>query len=449
MPFIDDGLAERAERVIQVDHLDIEVDLKKSNGNFIYDSKRKKYFLDCFSYIASNPLGHNHRVFGLEKNRRKLLHAAIHNPTNSDVLTPEFVSFLETFRDIAMPTAFKKAFFIAGGSAAVENALKTAFDWKYKKLKKQFDDWVETLDAKTDIEIDEEPYHEKLEIAHFTNAFHGRGGYTLSLTNTADPRKYAFYPKFNWPRFDTDKLDELAEYIQVHPHKLAAIIVEPIQGEGGDVHFNYDFHLRLRRLADKADALLIYDEVQTGVGLTGAFWAYQHTLIIPDIVVFGKKMQVCGIMVGDKVLSVPNNVFEEKSRINSTWGGNLTDFVRSEIILKAIRDDNLVEQSRQIGNYLQESLDELFELQFEIINDRRNYFTRLPLISGLRGKGLMIAFDLPTTDTRNRFLNMLFEEGVIALGCGTQTVRVRPSLTFGIADSKLLVNSIKTVLEKW
>lgn len=425
------SLSDEIKDVILLDHLDIEIDLERSTGNLIWDTKREKFILDCFSYIASNPIGHNHLAMSEVAFEQKLLKAAKNNPSNSDVLTKEYVDFVKDFTTLAMPKEFKKVFFVAGGTLAVENALKTAFDWKLRKLHSR-----DVLGIVA----------EDLEIVHFTRAFHGRSGYSLSLTNT-DPSKFKYFPKFNWARFEpeleTDSIDvrdqkflDLECYIKSHRNRIAAIIIEPIQGEGGDRHFPKDFHQGLRRLADENECLLIYDEVQTGMGLTGKLWAYQNYEIVPDVISFGKKCQVCGIMVGDRVLSVPGNVFEEKSRINSTWGGNLVDMVRFQKYLEVIYRDNLVENAKTVGAYLLKSLKALEGRKFN------------KKVTNARGKGLMCSFDLPTTALRNQFVSRMLENGVLLLGCGERSIRFRPSLTFTKEEVDGLIKTIRKVLQE-
>src|SRR5437764_164380 len=141
------------------------------------------------------------------------------------------------------------------------------------------------------------------QIMHLREAFHGRTGYTLSLTNTADPRKTQYFPKFDWPRIDNPKLrfpvdddvepreraaiEQAKRFIAERKDDIAAFIMEPIQGEGGDNHFRPEFLKAVRQLCDENDMLLIFDEVQTGVGLTGKMWCFQHFGIEPDIFCFG------------------------------------------------------------------------------------------------------------------------------------------------------------------
>ena len=405
-------------RTMLADGFPIVVDMKKSQGMYLYDSVGDKYYLDFFSYFASWALGHNHPKMDTPEFNEKIAFVAKQNPSNSDLYTIEMAQFVATFERVAMPDEFRHLFFIAGGALAVENALKTAFDWKVRK------------------NIAAGKGEKGYKVIYFKDAFHGRTGYTLTLTNTFDPNKTKYFAKFtDWYRIENPKItfplegenlknveaaekraiSEIERILSTDGDDVAAIIIEPIQGEGGDNHFRAEFFKNLRKIADKYDVMLILDEVQSGVGMTGKMWAYEHFGIVPDIVAFGKKTQVCGIMVTDRVDEVDENVFNVSSRINSTWGGNLTDMVRSQRILEIIEEDNLVENSAVVGKYLLEKLQSLGE--------------KFPqLMSNIRGRGLMCAFDLPTTEMRNEFRNYAFEMGLIVLPCGEKTIRFRPAL---------------------
>lgn len=409
-----------------VDHFDLVYDLDKSRGQYLFDSKTGKSILDCFSFIASNPVGHQHPLMSEPDFEKKLLKVAKTNPSNSDLLTVEFAEFVETFVRVAKPKEFNHLFFVAGGALAVENALKAAFDWKVGKLLQR------QIKANAN----------KLEVIHFRNAFHGRSGYTLSLTNT-DPAKYRDFPKFKWPRFyapsegsnfeyEFQKTKSAIEkYIAAKKDSIAALIIEPIQSEGGDNHFPIEFHKFLRQITKENEIILIYDEVQTGIGLTGKMWGYQHYGIVPDIISFGKKMQVCGIMSTRRIDEVPNNVFNTSSRINSTFGGNLVDMVRSQRYLEIIEKEKLVKNAEKVGSYFLKQLKEL-EKSFKIENSR--------------GKGLLCAFDLPSKEERNSFIKKCLKEDMLVLGCGERSIRFRPSLNFSKKEVDLVLKIIKKVL---
>ncbi len=399
------------------DGFNMVLDLQNSKGAYLKDKKTGREYLDFFTFFASNPLGMNHPKIAEDKDFvAKLGQVAINKPSNSDVYTEELAEFMESFSRVAVPSYLQHSFFISGGALAVENAMKVAFDWK---VQKNFQKGYRV-----------EKGHKVL---HFEKAFHGRSGYTLSVTNTIHD-KVKYFPKFDWPRVISPAMtypstpervsqviqsEQMAiaqaeRYFEQFKDDIACILIEPIQGEGGDRHFRPQFHEALRELADKHEALLIYDEVQTGVGLTGKFWCHEH-YVKPDILSFGKKAQVCGILAGPRVDEVETNCFKVSSRINSTWGGNLVDMVRFGRILNIIDEDKLVENAADVGNYLQTRL--------EAIADENEF------VSNPRGKGLLCAVDLPDSDLRNKVVTKCKENGLMILGCGPNTIRFRPPLT--------------------
>ncbi len=423
-------------RYMLADGLDPIVDLEKSHGSWIYDPISESEYLDLFSCFASMPVGWNHPKV-LER-RDELATAAVNKPTNSDIYSTQMADFVETFARIARPDYFRYFFFISGGALAVENALKAAFDWKMRKR----------MERGQSTEVN-------LQVIHFQSAFHGRTGYTLSLTNTADPRKYQYFPRFDWPRVTTPALHfpltqesresvkslekralrEMKQAIADNPDEIAALIIEPIQGEGGDNHFRDEFMVELRKICDEEEILFVMDEVQTGLGLTGKFWAHEHFTVNPDLIAFGKKSQICGFLSTDRIDEVKHNVFHESSRLNSTWGGNLVDMVRLMIYLEIIQEEDLVSAAAEQGAYLLEQLQNLQERHSD-------------LVSNARGVGLMCAFDLPDGRTRNRLRQNLWQEKLIILGSGTHSIRFRPHLNITREEIDTGLDIINTVLEK-
>ncbi len=414
---------------------DIVVDLQKSQGSYIYDSLGGRKFLDMFGFFATVPIGHNHPKTHDPEFKEKLLSASLVKPSNSDFYTTEMAEFVKVFSDHAIPESLPHLFLVSGGALAVENAIKAAFDWK---VRKNF----------------QKGYKEEkgLQVLHFREAFHGRSGYTLSLTNT-EPTKIKHFPKFNWPRvtnpkitfpLDDGNLDkvmalerqavaEIKQAIQDNPDDIAAMILEPIQGEGGDNHFRAEFFHELRALADENEIMLIFDEVQTGVGLTGKMWCYEHFGVEPDMVCFGKKTQVCGFLCSKRIEEVEDHVFAQSSRINSTWGGNLVDMVRFRKFLEIIVTDNLIENAQQVGDYFVQQLHGL-EAEFE-------------QMSRVRGRGLMIAFDLPSPELRNATLKALYDNNVIGLSSGKLAVRFRPSLTISKAEVDEAITALRSSMK--
>ncbi len=404
-----------------VDGFPFVLDMDKSHGSFMVDKATGKEYLDFFTFFASNALGHNHPGL-LEKGFHKRIgEMAITKPSNSDLYTVEKAEFVDTFAQIAVPPGLPHLFFIDGGALAVENALKAAFDWKVRKNFAR-------------------GYKEERgrQVIHFRDAFHGRTGYTMSLTNT-DPTKVNYYPKFGWPRIENPKIvfpleknldaviaaekraiAAIEKAIADNKDDIAAIIIEPIQGGGGDTHFRPEFFRELRGIADRHEVILVFDEVQTGAGITGKMWCYQHFGMEPDIVAFGKKTQVCGIMASDRINEV-DSVFKIPSRINSTWGGNLVDMYRAKRIFEVIEEENLVENAAKMGDVLVAGL--------------RDLEKRHPdLISNARGRGLFCAFDLVDTACRDALVTSCVKHGLLILKCGTKTIRFRPPLIVSKAE---------------
>ena len=395
------SVIDKLSKHVLVDGFHVAVNQKKSLGSWIVDLDGNKY-LDCYSQFASQPLGWNHKV--LVNAKQELGEVAMHKIANSDMYTEQYASFVEKFSGITPD--FSHYFFIDGGALAVENALKAAFDWKAKKLGLTSDEDINTLD-----------------VFHLGNAFHGRTGYTLSLTNTT-PEKTDLFPKFQWNRiWSIEDAEELMH------DRVAAMVVEPIQGEGGDNHFVPELFPLMRKWADDNDAILIFDEVQTGVGLTGKMWCYEHFGIVPDMMCFGKKTQVCGFCLTDRIDEVEHNVFNDSGRINSTWGGNIVDMVRFSHIMDAIEEEKLVDNAHEVGGHLENALN------------------NLDIISNVRGMGLMIAFDLDTPDLRDRMVSLL-QEDMIVLKSGTHSIRLRPALTFSKQDADSAVAFIDRAANK-
>jgi L-lysine 6-transaminase len=424
-------------RHILADGYDIVVDYEKSHGSWLHDARAGRDVLDFCAYFASIPVGYNHPKMKDPAFQEVLCRAAQLKPALSDLYSVEYAWFVETFGRIAMPAHLKYAFFIEGGTLGVENALKVAFDWKVRRNRAKGNGGVRGQ-----------------KILHFREAFHGRSGYALSLTNT-DPAKTDLFPKFDWPRVTNPKLrfpvtaeverdvaaaeaqalDEIDAAFAASPDDIAAIIVEPIQAEGGDNHFRARFLQAVQAKAHEHAAFFILDEVQTGVGITGKMWAHEHFGLKPDAVAFGKKAQVCGCLVGPRVDEEPENVFKVSSRINSTWGGGLTDMVRAARYLEIVEEDSLLDNARVVGDRL---LAGLAAVQDELGGK----------IENARGRGLMIAFDLPTKEMRGRAQDALLSDGLLALGCGPRSIRFRPALDVAASEADAALEIVRRTMKE-
>jgi len=419
------------------DGMDQVIDLKKSHGSWLVDARDGKPYLDLFSMFASMPVGYNHPT--LLENRERIAAAALNKITNSDIYSTQMAEFVDTVGRIAQPDYLPYSFYVEGGALGVENALKTAFDWKVRK----------NLAAGKG--------EKGSKVIHFTECFHGRTGYTMSLTDSPDPRKTLYFPQFDWPRIDNPKLhfpltdesleqvlkaeataiNQIKSAVAENPDEIAALIIEPIQGEGGDNHFRGEFLQELRALADEHEFMLIYDEVQTGVGVTGKMWAHQlfNSSARPDIIAFGKKMQICGIFAGERVDEVENNVFHESSRLNSTWGGNIVDMVRITLYLEIIAAEDLVNQAATNGDYL---VAKLHDIQADFDG----------LVSNVRGRGLFAAFDLPDGTARDNLADLIIAEGALILGSGKKTIRFRPHLNITRKEIDLADDIIRRAIAR-
>ncbi|OHT50132.1 L-lysine 6-transaminase [Mycobacteroides chelonae] len=429
-PVTPDRVHEVLRRSILADGMDLVLDLERSRGAHLVDARDGTTYLDMFTFFASSALGMNHPMLAEDGEfRAELTRAAINKPSNSDIYTVEMARFVDTFARVLGDPALPHLFFVDGGALAVENALKVAFDWKSR--------WNEAHGIDPALGT---------KVLHLREAFHGRSGYTMSLTNT-DPNKVARFPKFDWPRIDAPYLRPDADIEELeaaalaqarrvfaeNPYDIACFIAEPIQGEGGDHHFRPEFFHAMRALCHENDALFVFDEVQTGCGLTGTAWAFQQLGVTPDIVAFGKKTQVCGVMAGGRVDEVADNVFAVSSRINSTWGGNLVDMVRSRRILEVIEAQRLFGNAARMGEYLLDRLQTLALRHGEI--------------GDVRGRGLMCAFSLPTTQERDHLVERLWsQEHVILLPSGKNSVRFRPPLIVSAEEIDAAVAAVSRVL---
>jgi L-lysine 6-transaminase len=425
---------QRVAAHLLADGFEFVLDLDRSHGSTLVDARDGTEYLDMFTFFASSALGMNHVALARDDEfLREIAATAVNKPSNSDVYTVPMARFVETFARVLGDKALPHLFFIDGGALAVENALKIAFDWKSRLNESRGAD--PALGTK---------------VMHLEKAFHGRSGYTLSLTNT-EPAKVARFPKFDWPRLPSPAVNLYADETAVAAAEAAAIaaarrafeenagdiacfIAEPIQGEGGDNHFRPSFLQAMQALCREFDALFVLDEVQTGVGMTGTAWLYQQLGLEPDVVAFGKKTQVCGVMAGRRVDEVRDNVFTVSSRINSTWGGNLTDMVRSRRILEVIEADGLMERAAKLGERLLDGL--------------RDLAGRYPaLLAHPRGRGLLCAVTLPQARLRDEVVRRLrTEEHVIMLGCGGSSLRFRPALTVRAEELDRVLAALDRVL---
>src|SRR6059036_2239837 len=330
---------ETIEQHVLLDGFKVVVDLEKSRGSYLYDAVGNRRLIDLYGFFGSMPIGFNHPRFDDPEVRGDLLRAAKVKIANSDIYSDGYAEFVETFERVVGLPPLQRYLFIEGGALAVENCLKAAMDWKVRK----------NMAAGRG--------ERGTQILHFRHAFHGRSGYTMSLTNT-DPRKTDLFAKFDWPRVSCPCID-----FSLPESKRKADVIEREQ---------------------KAEREIREFIQQRGI-------------------------DICAL-----IDEVTDNAFRLPSRLNSTWGGNFTDMVRSTHYLRIIEEEHLVENAAKVGAYF---LDRLRELQREE-----------PLISAARGRGLFLAFDLPDAKTREQFWHGFFDLGVLTLRSGENSIRFRPAL---------------------
>lgn len=293
-------------------------------------------------------------------------------------------------------------------------------------------------------------------IIHFHRAFHGRSGYTLTMTNTKS-EKSKYFLQHDWPcvpsphmrhmnlndgelkQLQADEAQTLAviqDILKSDEPDIAAIIIEPIQSEGGDRHFRPAFLQALQHLCRTNHLLFMCDEVQTGMGITGKPFASDHMGIEPDVITFGKKSQVCGVFARKaRIDEVADNVFNVPSRINSTFGGNNFDYVRLGLICECLMTDKVLDNVNREAAFLNQTLQ---KLQHKYPN----------LVLNVRGLGLLCAFDLPTTRMRDALIKQAFEDELLLLGCGEKTIRFRPVLTVTRAELEEGLHRLEQALLK-
>lgn len=414
-------------------------DIENSHDSYLVDKETQHKYLDMHCGFGSLPLSWNHPklTHKMKKQFDTLPSHYVNKPSNSDFYTDPYFEFIDTFKEKVVPSTHKYQFFGGDGAWAVTQMIKVATDWKLRF----------------------NPQLGSTKIMYFEKAFHGRDGFTLSMTNT-DPIKTMNFPKFNeWIRIDNlpivnnrynlhdyelverenQCIDRIGGYLRLNDD-VAALVVEPIQCEGGDRYFSKRFLQALQSLCDQYDVLFCVDEVQTGFFTTGSPWYFQKLGLVPDLVSFSKKTQQGGIFAsGNKLDRVSDHCFKLSSRINSTWGGNLVDMIRCKHIIDIIHEDNLMMNAHLMGRHWYYAMKQLENVE------REKYVN--PVIKNVRNAGLIMAFDMNSSKARDVMLDQLLDNRVLALGCGETTVRFRPNLSVKPSEIDELVEKTQRVIE--
>lgn len=374
---------------------DIKIDFKKSHGSYLFDKNSQVEFLDFFGFFSSLPLGYNHRIFKEKEFIDTISRISNIKVANNAIETDERVQFLEKFSKYA-GMDFKYFHFCCTGALAVESALKVAID--YKKSKRPM-------------------------VISFKGSFHGINCWGLA-TDRFFPidLRLETCPEVNWPK--VNNIDEIKKFIEKNGNRnVAAILVEPIQCTFGDRYFPLDFFAQLRKLSDENNIPLIFDEIQTGFGVSGRMWYYQHLNIEPDILIFGKKSQAAGIMAKEKF----GNIFKSPARkLKVTFDGELIDMVRCMYILEAYEKYNILNNVQERSAELVAGLKEINQLK------------------NVRACGLLIAFDFEAQKQRDAFFDRMIDKRFMCNKTVSKTIRLRPNLNLSSNEVQEALERIKS-----
>lgn len=386
----------------------IRIDFEKSRNSYIYDKNTKQHFLDFFGLYATLPLGYNHEIFRCQEFREEYMRIAAIKVPNCEMISDEAQEFLKAFSGHEAMAGFQHFHFCCTGALAIEAAIKIAIDQKGSA---------------------------KPMVISFKESFHGINSYGGFVTDRFHPvsTRLDGFPEIGWVKIHNPKIiyrdntvdedatkkglkrfhEEFERCLSKYgKENIAALVVEPIQATYGDNYFTQEFFTTIRQLCSEHNIALIFDEIQTGLGTTGKMWYSQYLGIVPDIVAFGKKCQVSGVMVKERWAKT----FQSPVRLEVTWDGHLADMIRCKYILRAYRKYNILENVALRSRQLVEGLKEI------------------PQLKNLRFCGLFVAFDFDTEEQRNEFFKKAVERRFLCNKTRDKTIRLRPSLNISAQE---------------
>jgi len=367
---------------------DITIDFNKSYGSYLFDRKTNHAFLDLFSMFSSLPLGYNHPIFdeSFDQKIRPISHLRM---SNNLFHSQELIDFERKFQEISF---HDNLHLCSTGALAVETALKCAFEYAKKP---------NSL------------------VVGLKNSFHGINswGFITDSGIASVNERVKFYPKNNWKNIEINKI---FSYINTNSSQISSVIVEPIQCTAGDIYIDVKKLKEIELLCKRKNICFIVDEIQTGFGVTGEYWYSQKIGLEPDIIVFGKKSQICGVMVNDKYSEAIRSQYR---KLEVTFDGELIDAVRAEYILNAIEKDLLLENVIEKSEILRAELSSMFD----------NY----------RSVGHLVAFDFSNKKKRDDFVNISYSNFILINPTSDRSVRLRPNLAFNNNELDELLDKIK------
>lgn len=421
-------------------------DYDKSVGNYIADADGN-YLLDVYAQISSIALGYNNPVLAEVAKSPDMISSLINRPASGNFPSSHYRKILEDGLLAGAPPGMDQVWTALSGSDANECAYKAAFMYQADKRRGGAPFSEEELKS---CMVNKAPGSPEMAILSFENAFHGRLFGSLSTTRSKPIHKIDI-PAFKWPTAPFPKLqyplekyekenraeelrclEELEKVIISNEIPVAAVIVEPIQSEGGDNHASPAFFQGIRDITKEHGVLFIADEVQTGVAATGKMWAHEHWNLTspPDMVTFSKKAQAAGFFFGNDELR-PSQPYRQFN----TWCGDPARALIAGAIFQEVKKHDLVKKTEEVGEYLYGKLDALF----------KNHQDKVHSLRG-KGQGTYIAWTMSSPEARDKFMLKARQLGLNIGGCGSASIRLRPSLTFEKKHADILLTIIEKVL---
>lgn len=387
------NIANEAKEVFMNTYNRIDIAFEKGEGVYLYDDKGKKY-LDFGAGIAVFAFGYGNKTYNdaLKAQIDKLIHTSNYFYNEPSVTAA---------KKLVKAAGMDQVFFTSSGTEAIEGAIKLARKYDYNKNKR--------ADS---------------EIISLNHSFHGRSLGALAITGQPKYQE-AFQPLMSGVSFaDMNDLESVKAKVT---DKTCAIIVEPIQGEGGVHPATQEFLEGLRTLCDEKDIVLIFDEVQTGMGRTGTMFAYQGYGVKPDILTSAKALG-CGVPVGAFMATRKVADAFEVGDHGTTYGFNPLVTTAVSTVLTMFEEQNLLSHVNEISAYLEEKLDALVE-KYDFIMERR-------------GVGLLQA--LECTHNIGGYVTKALDKGLVILTAGANVIRFVPPLVITKKD----VDDMIAILEE-